>query len=509
MNNLYQILENTVQAHSDQTALTFEHTRISYALLKESVDRLACGLKKLGLGPNDRVALLLPNVPHFVISYFALLKIGVSVVPLSFLLKHDGLSRQLMDAQVRGIIFWEGFRSTVRQAVSSLSGIDFHLVLTDKAETGEIRLQHLMEVNDPLRETALTAPDDTALIIYTAGTTGCVKGTELTHLNILSNTKACCQYLKLTPDDCAIGVIPMYHPLGQTLVMNTFFQAGARIILLPRFNAAELIEMIASEKPTVFIGVPNMYRALLDQPTLIDADLSSLRYCLSSGDAMPPDILTAFEKACGLPILEGYELTEASPVVSFNKLVRERRAGSIGFPLPGIEMKIVDESGNEVKYGEVGEIIVQGPNVMKGYWNQPAETQKALRDGWLFTGDMAMLKEDGFGYIVVRKQHVIIKGGFHVYPNEIEKILLEHHAIQEAVVVGVPDPIHGEEIHASVVVKDGERVDQEELMTFCDGLMITYKCPKRIHFVVSLPKGPTGKVDRDEVRQTIVAHKPK
>jgi len=509
VHNVYQLLEQAAQSHSEQVALTFDNQHISYAFVKESVDRLACGLKKLGLEPNDRVALLLPNVPHFVISYFALLKIGVSVVPLSFLLKHDGLSRQIKDAQVRGIIYWEGFRSTVHQAVSSLSGIDFHFVLTEKAETGEIRLQHLMEVNEPLEETVQITPDDTALIIYTAGTTGFVKGTELTHSNTLSNTEACCQFLKLTPDDCAIGVIPMYHPLGQTLVMSTFFQAGARIVLLPRFDTAELIEIIASEKPTAFIGVPNMYRALLDQPTLKDANLSSLRYCLSSGDAMPPEILSAFEKVCGIPILEGYELTEASPMVSFNSLVRERRAGSIGFSLPGIEVKIVDESGNEVKYGEVGEIIVQGPNVMKGYWNQPVATEKALRDGWLRTGDLAILKEDGFCYVVVRKQHVIIKGGFYVYPNEIEKALLEYPAIREAVVVGVPDPIHGEEIHASVVVKDGERVDQEELISYCDGLMITYKCPRRIHFVVSLPRGPTGKVDRDEVRQTIIAHKPK
>ena len=503
MSNLYGILERTAANHPDNRALIFNDQQVSYEKLKEVTDRLASALKRMGLGVGDRMALMLPNVPHFTMSYFALLKIGVTIIPVSILYKSEEIHHQLEDSEVKGIIFWEGFRQSVRKAVQGLERCERLIVLGKKIKSGEHNLTGLMAQNEPLEEAADVASDDTALIVYTAGTTGQPRGAELTHGNISSNIDACCQFLNIGPEDGIVGVIPMYHLLGQTLVMGTAFNVGARVILLPKFDPSVVLQSIETEKATYFVGVPSMYRQILRVENDETYDVRSLKHCLSSGDKMTQETMDAFEEKFKVSILEGYGLSEASPVVSFNTPSRVRKAGSIGLPLPGIEMKIVDETGTEVRPGEIGEIIVQGPNVMKGYLNRPEATKEALKDGWLHTGDLARLDESGFGFVVARQKNVIVKGGFNVYPQEVEKFLYGHPKVKEAVVVGIPDALHGEEIHACIVLRNGERATQEEMIAYVKERMAAYKCPKVIHFLPSLPMGPTGRIQRDEIRSIL------
>jgi len=506
VNNLYQVLGNAFEKHPEQTALVFGARQISFKDLKMAADRLAGGLQNKGFQKGDRVALMLPNVPHFSICYFALLKLGAVIVPISIFYKAEEIHHQLEDSEVKGIIYWEGFRQPVRQAVHDLEGCEHLIVLGDKVEAGEVRLNYLMETHEPLEEVVEVESDTTALVIYTAGTPGRTRGAELTHVNILSNIQACVNFLSISSDDGVVGVLPLYHMLGQTVVMNCFLSAGARIVLVPKFDAKNILEIIAKEKPTYFVGVPSMYREILKLED-VEEDTSSLKFCLSSGDALRQETMEAFEERFKVPILEGYGLTEASPMISFNNTTHERKAGSIGLPLPGVDMRIVDESDAEIRSGQIGEIVVQGPNIMKGYLNRPEATKEAIRDGWFRTGDFARLNDSGFGFIVVRKKNVIVKSGFNVYPREVEKFLHGHPKVKEAVVVGVPDNIKGEEIHASIILKESEQATPEEIIEYIKERMAAYKCPKFIHFVDSFPIGPTGRVMRDKVKGMLIPSK--
>lgn len=502
VNNIYHVLEYASKQYPNQVAIMYQDHRISYQELKEAVDRLANGLTSLELSPGDRIALMLPNIPHFIISYFALLKIGVTVVPVSIFFKSEEIHHQLEDSEVKGIIFWEGFRSSVVEAVHDLDTCEKLIVLGEKAVPEEIRLAFLMETKEPLEETAAVDVDDTALIGYTAGISGRPKGAELTHGNILSNINTCSGFLKLDAEDSVIAVVPLYHPIGIILTMGAFFNVGGRIVLIPKFNSEIVLKAIESDKSTYFVGVPSMYQDFL-KVEANTVDISSLKFCLSSGDALKEETIEAFESKFKVPILEGYGSTEAT-MVSFNSPARERKPGSIGLPLPGIEMKIISESGSEVRTGQVGEIIVQGPNVMKGYLNRPEATKEVMRNGWLYTGDLALLHENGYGYIVGRRKDVIVKSGFSVYPREVERFLFGHPKVKEVVVVGLPDSRQGEEIHACIVLKEGEEATPEEIIEYIKERIAAYKCPRIIHFSSDLPRGPTGRVMRNKVRQTLM-----
>jgi long-chain acyl-CoA synthetase len=501
---VYTLLENSANAYADQEALIFQDKRITYAQLKNAADRLAQGLISTGLKPGDRIAVMLPNIPHFPICYYASMKLALTIVPISICYKQAEIQHQVEDSEAKAIIYWGGFRNRVLKAVEGLDHCRRLLVVGNKEAPGEVRVNYLIEKNEPLSETFPVESGDTALVVYTAGTTGRPKGAELTHQNILANTESCLQFLQIDQNDSVVAVMPLYHPLGHTLCMATFLRAGGRIILLPKFNAGQLLELIANKKPSYLVAVPSMIREILKEKGGPDSSLASLKFVLSSGDALRPKTLENFEKLFKVPILEGYGLTEASPMVSFNSPKRERKAGSVGLPLPGVEMRIVDDEGEEVKPGEVGEIIVQGPNVMKGYLNRIEATKEVLRDGWLYTGDLAVLHENGFGFIVVRKKNVIVKSGFNVYPREVEKHLNLHPKVKEAVVVGVPDPLHGEEIHATVVLRSGETATEQEIIEYAKEHMATYKCPRIVHFMETLPKGPTGRVLRDDIKASLV-----
>jgi long-chain acyl-CoA synthetase len=483
--------------------LIFKDQNISYQTLKNASDRLASGLKKKGLNPGDRIAIMLPNVPHFCISFFALLQIGVTIVPISIFCKAEEIHHQLEDSEVKGIVYWEGFRESVHQAAQGLEQCNLLMVLSDHTTPGETRLNYLIEIHDPLQDIEDVDKDNTAMIVYTAGTSGYPKGAELTHHNLLFDIDACVSFLNLESEDSVAGVLPLYHPLGQSLVMGSFFRVGGKVVLIPKFNPEIVLHTIEEQNISYFVGVPSMFRELLkvEEKKL---NLGSLKYCLSSGDALKPETVTSFEERFKIPILEGYGLTEASPMVSFNSPTRERRPGSIGLPLRGIEMNIVDEQSKEVKPGQVGEILVKGPNVMKGYLNRPEATKEVLKDGWLHTGDFAELHENGLAFIVARKKNVIIKSGFNVYPREVEKFLAGHPKVSETVVIGIPDSLLGEEIIAGVILRENETAKQDEIIEYMKERLAAYKCPKEIHFFDTFPRGSTGRILRDKVKDMIL-----
>jgi long-chain acyl-CoA synthetase len=352
---------------------------------------------------------------------------------------------------------------------------------------------------DPVREVEDRDDDDTAVILYTSGTTGKPKGAELTHGNLRQNVERCLGLFTPGPGDVILGALPLFHSFGQTCGLNTAVRAGACLSLIPRFDPAKALEILQRDHCTVFQGVPTMYGALLNHPDRESYDTSKLRLCASGGAALPVELLKGFEEAFGCKILEGYGLSETSPVASFNHPDMERKPGSIGTPIEGVEMKVVDDDGKEVPQGEVGEIVIKGHNVMKGYWGRDDATAEAIKDGWFHSGDMAKVDEDGYFFIVDRKKDLIIRGGYNVYPREIEEVLYEHPAVREAAVIGMPHDEMGEEVGAAVALKEGESVSEDELQKFVKDQVAAYKYPRKVWFVDELPKGPTGKILKREI----------
>jgi long-chain acyl-CoA synthetase len=342
-------------------------------------------------------------------------------------------------------------------------------------------------------------PDDTAVILYTSGTTGTPKGAELTHANLKRNAEISRALFDLGSDAVTLGALPLFHSFGQTCGLNATIAAGGTLTLIPRFDPGKALEIIQRDKVNVFEGVPTMYGAMLHHPERDKFDVSAIELCSSGGSAMPVEVLKGFEEAFGCKVLEGYGLSETSPVASFNHRDRERKPGSIGTPVEGVEMKVVDDDGNEVPQGEVGEIVIRGHNVMKGYWNRADATAETIVDGWLHTGDMAKVDEDGYFFIVDRKKDMIIRGGYNVYPREIEEVLYEHPDVREVAVVGVPHDDLGEEVGAAVALKEGAEASEDDLRSYVKEQVAAYKYPRRIWFVDELPKGPTGKILKREV----------
>jgi len=499
MLNLYKLLENCLERTPENLAVIFGEHRVSYRRLIEASERLAGGLAMLGIGRGDRVALMLPNVPQFPISFFAILKLGAAVVPVNVMFKEAEVRYILEDSEAKAIIAWGSFEKEVLKAVEGLQTCSRVIFLAEKVPPGTVNFTRLLLQSPSLKETVATGENDTALILYTAGVTGRPKGAELTHTNTYSNATSCRQLLQVVSEDRVLGALPLFHAFATTLVMNTAFAAGATVVLLPRFDPQAFIEAVALEKVTIIPGVPTLFRAVLDAavPTV---DFSSVRLCLSGGAPLPKELLEEFEERFGLAIFEGYGLSEASPVVSFNPIDHSRKPGSIGIPIPGLAMRIVDEEGHEVRPNQVGEIVVQGPNVMKGYLNRPEATKEVLRNGWLHTGDLGRMDEEGYFYIVDRKKDVIIKGGFAVYPREVEEVLHGHPQVEEAAVIGVPDTVQGEEVKAFVVLKPDSSVRPGELIAYCKERMAVYKTPKYVQFLPSLPKSATGKVLKTKLR---------
>ena len=489
--NLASILTDTASRDPGAVALKLDDAELSYGVLDDGSARIAALLKDKGLQEGDRVGIMLPNVPYFAVVYYGVLRAGGVVVPMNVLLKGREVGFYLSDPGAKLLFAWHDFGEAAGKGADEAG-----------AEIVEVKpgeFEQLLASVEPDTEIADRAGDDTAVILYTSGTTGQPKGAELTHDNLRRNVEIARGLFDTGAEDVVFGGLPLFHSFGQTCALNATIAGGGTLTLLPRFDPGKALEIIQRDRVTIFEGVPTMYGALLNHPDRGDYDTSCLRVCASGGAAMPGEVLRGFEDAFDCKVLEGYGLSETSPVASFNHPDRERKVGSIGTPIDGVEMKVVDEDGNEVTQGDVGEIVIKGHNVMKGYWNRPDATEESIKDGWFATGDMAKVDEDGYFFIVDRKKDMIIRGGYNVYPREVEEVLYEHPKVREAAVIGLPHDELGEEVGAAVALKEGEEIDPEELKAYVKDEVANYKYPRRIWLVDDLPKGPTGKILKREI----------
>jgi long-chain acyl-CoA synthetase len=490
--NLASLLTESAGRTPGAPAIRLGELELSYGELDERSARLATLLREKGLEPGDRVGVMLPNVPEFPVAYYGVLRAGCVVVPMNVLLKRREIAFYLEDSGAKLLLAWHGFLEEARDgaddAGAELIGVEPASFAASLAEL------------EPIPGLVETAEDDTAVILYTSGTTGKPKGAELTHLNLFRNADVSSRTTsEITQGDVVLGALPLFHSFGQTVSMNASLKVGACLTLVPRFDPGEALTTMQRDGVTHFYGVPTMYGALLHHPERESFDTSTLRICITGGASMPVEVLRGFEDAFGAKVMEGYGLSETSPVACSNHPDKERKAGSIGTPIEGVEMRIVDEDDNPVAQGEVGEIVIRGHNIMKSYWQRPDATAEAMRGGWFHSGDMARTDEDGYFYIVDRKKDLIIRGGYNVYPREVEEVLYEHPKIREAAVVGVPHDEWGEEIGAAVVLHEGEELAPEEVGAYVKERIAAYKYPRVVWFLDELPKGPTGKILKREI----------
>lgn len=500
MLNLATLLEQSAGRDPDKTAVILDEYRLRYAELNGAANKLANALASLGIRRGDNVALMLPNTPHFPIGYYAILKTGATVVPLNVLFKQGEIQYHLEDSDSAALIVWEGFLPEALPGFQKVANCRQLIVVPAPGSStplpdGALSLNQILAEQDPNFASVPTMPDDTAVILYTSGTTGRPKGAELSHANMVLNALVCAErLLGISKDDILLATLPLFHSFGQTCVMNVAIYLGATITMLARFEPVKAADIIRRDRVTLFAGVPTMYFYLLNHPESAGFDLSSLRRCLSGGSAMPVEVLHAFNQKHNVSILEGYGLSETSPVASFNHLDQVTKAGSVGTPIWGVDMALVDADGKPVPTGELGEIVIRGHNVMKGYYKRPDATAEVIQNGWFHSGDLARQDADGYFFIVDRVKDMIIRGGFNVYPREVEELLYTHPAIAEAAVIGLPDPALGEEIRAVVAFKPGQSASETELIDYCRERLAAYKYPRSITILPTLPKTATGKI---------------
>lgn len=519
MLNLSTLLEDSARRHPDRDAVVLGTSRLDYATLDARANQVAGLLASRGIRPGDRVALSCPNLPAFPIVYYGILKAGAVVVPLNILLKGREVAYHLADSGAKAYVCFEG-TPELPMGLEGAAGFadapdcEHFFVIgaapgTPSSIEGVETLEHAVADQPTSFETVVTQATDTAVILYTSGTTGRPKGAELSHSNLVLNAMTCHQVFgnQATTPDVHLVTLPLFHSFGSTVQMNAGFSVGATLVLLPRFDAKQAVALLQQENVTFFAGVPTMYWGLLGALTdEVDIELiaRNLRVAASGGASLPVEIITQFRERFGVQILEGYGLSETSPLATFSDRARDPRPGSIGVPVWGIELKLVDKDwgtleGNGPK--TVGEIAIRGHNVMKGYLGKPQATAEAMRDGWFRTGDLAWRDDDGFYYIVDRAKDMIIRGGFNVYPREIEEVLMTHPEVSMAAVVGVPHDTHGEEVKAFVIPAPGATLDAEALLAWGRERMAAYKYPRFVELVDTLPMTSTGKIlKRDLVK---------
>ncbi|WP_235401603.1 long-chain-fatty-acid--CoA ligase [Rubrobacter aplysinae] len=505
--SLTDLLNEALQEHSDKTAVTFYGRQISFQGLGQMVEGLAGALHERGVQKGDRVAVMLPNCPQYIVSFFATVRLGATVTQLNPMYVEREIEHILWDSGAKKVIVYADMYPRVK-AVQSETGVD-EVIVVDLQGSAEIQEEDSL-FDDYLKSASGAAPgveidpeEDLAALQYTGGTTGLSKGAMLTHRNLMANVS---QTLDLFIDDQSafsnnekiVGVLPYFHIFGLTCVMMFGIRQGLNQLLVPRFEAREMAELVKREEPVMFAAVPTMYTGLAALEDLADYGFDRIRTYNSGGSALPVELARSFERKTGKTLYEGYGLSEASPVTHFNPpFLGDNREGSIGVPIPSTDSKIVDsETGErEMPVGEPGELVVKGPQVMKGYWGMPEETENTLRDGWLYTGDVARMDEEGYFYIVDRKKDMILASGYNVYPREIEEVLFEHPGVSEAVAVGVPDEYRGESVKA-FVVRHGGSATEEEILEFCKERLAPYKVPKSVEFREELPKSTVGKLLR-------------
>jgi long-chain acyl-CoA synthetase len=501
--NLGQMLAQTAAQTPDKTAIIFHDQRTSYRDFDERANQVANGLIQLGVQPGDRVALYIHNLPIFMEAYYGILKAGASVVPLNVLYKAGEVEYILQDSGAKAILTFTLFAPVALAAATNAPELRHVIVAAPEEMPGATLWRNAFGDAATSAPAVFVQDEDVAVICYTSGTTGRPKGAMLTHRNLISNLNQCSaiESISTRPDDIVWLALPLFHIYAMNVAMNLAVKNGATLDLVERFDLTGSLEELQKNHCTVLYGAPPMFVGWAQVPTLKDYDLSSVRYIASGAAALPVRIMELFEGLAGVPISEGYGLTEASPVVTSNAAGPVTKPGTVGPAIPGCEVKIVDESGNEVARGELGEVICRGPNIMKGYWKQPQATAEALRDGWLHTGDLGTMDNDGYISIADRIKDMIIVSGFNVYPREVEETLFKHPAVADAAVVQYPDPYQGESVMAYVVLKQGESATEQDIIDFCRSQIAVFKCPHKVVFRETLPKNNTGKVLRRELRE--------
>jgi long-chain acyl-CoA synthetase len=496
------ILAESAARHPDRTAVVLGDLRLTYAQLWGHALQYAAVLREKGVGPGDKVAMLLPNTPHFPLTYFGTLALGAVAVPVHALLKAEEIQYVLEDSGAKALVcaaplLGEGAKGAELAGIPVLAVMDGGDATLERIDTAALSAT-------PVEAMVAREPDDTAVILYTSGTTGTPKGAEITHLNVTMNVLASATYsFDITQEDVVLGCLPLFHTFGQTCCMNTAFFVGASVVMLPRFDGAQALELLEKEKCTIFMGVPTMYVGLLEAAKTSE-HRPTLKSALSGGAALPVPVLEKFSEVFGTEVLEGYGLTETSPVATFNQVGFPPKPGTVGKAIWGVEVEVakaeLDDRIELLPTGELGEIVVRGHNVFKGYLNKPDATKAAIVDGWFRTGDLGTKDEDGYVSIVDRKKDMVIRGGYNIYPREVEEALLRHPAVGQVAVIGLPDPQYGEEVCAVVVLDPaGGEVTEQELSAWSKTKLAAYKYPRRVIFTDAFPLGPSGKVLKREL----------
>ena len=502
MNNLAGVLRKSAAEYPHLPAVDFQGQKTTYIELETAANKIAHALRGMGVEKGDRVALYCINSPYFVASYFGILKAGGTVVTVNLLLHYSEVEYILEDSGAKAIIFYDGFAANISAIRGNLPGLKELIVVgkTDLVKAGSYAEIMQSASSEPV-EIDVDPEEDVAAILYTSGTTGNPKGAMLTHRNLLSNSSSVSHTLGIGHDEILLAVLPMFHSFAMTCCLITPIRQGARIVAVPRFDPALVAETIEASGSTIFFGVPSMYILLLHLPDEKIGSFKTLKYGLSGGAAMPEEVMAQFERKYGIPIYEGDGPTECSPVTTVNPIGGRRKPGSIGLPIRDVELKIVDLKGEELPDNTIGEIVVRGPNVMKGYFKLPEETEESFFGEWFRTGDMGMKDEDGYFYIVDRITDMIIVNGINVYPRHIEEVIYRHPAVAEAAVIGVPHRRSGEAVKAFIVLRDGAQAAASDIRKFCLQSLGNFEVPRYVEFVESLPKSPTGKVLKRELRR--------
>ena len=514
--NLVSCVRQQAVEQPEKIAYHFMGKDTSYGEFEHTVGRFAQGLQDLGVQKGDHVAFLLGNTPHYLIALYATLRLGATAIPVNPIYTPDEISYILRNGDVKAVIALDALLPLVEIGVQAFPEVVTFVVcettadvaekiaaLSEAAKAKTHLFSHIVASAAGSLEPVDIAQDDTAIILYTSGTTGNPKGAMLTHGNVYSNARDVSTYLGYRADDRIIATLPVFHVFALTVVVNAPLISGATVLLTPRFSPSEIFTLAREQQATVFAGVPTMYNFLYLLPEGKPEDFSTIRLAISGGASLPVALLHNFEKKFNVRVSEGYGLSEASPVTCFNPLDRERKAGSIGTSINNVENRVVDVNGIDVPVGEVGELVVRGPNVMKGYYKMPEETAMAIRDGWLYTGDLAKVDDEGYFYIVDRKKDMIIVGGYNVYPREVEEVLFAHDNIVEAAVVGYPDPNFGEAVHAYIVLKEVAATTTDDILAYCAKHMVKYKVPKVVEILDELPKNTTGKILRRTLKEKV------
>lgn len=489
--NLFESLQKSAEKFPNHNAITFKNKNVTYSVLLSQVECVASKLIHDGIKKGDRVALILGNCPEFVTAYYGILRAGGVVVPVNPNFTKDEISFILSNSQAKAVIANSTIDTIIEILKVELKQIEMlYYVESNKAE---LSWGQLLDKNSDDNEYPLIIEEDLAVILYTSGTTGKPKGAMLSHRNLVSNAQSIVELVEFNKNDRILAVLPMFHVFCLSICINAPVMCGANIVIVQRFSPREVINTIFYEQVTLFAGVPTMYNFLLQLEEYSAEYFASIRACFSGGASMPVELLQRFEEKYKTIILEGFGLSETAPVTAFNPLKGEKKLGSVGINIPGVLNKVVDKNGFEVPRGEIGELIVKGPNVMIGYLGMAEETAKVIKNDWFYTGDLAKMDNDGYIYIVDRIKDMIIVGGYNVYPREVEEVIYQHPAIVEAAVIGITDQDYGQMVKAFVVVND-ESITMDDILYFCKDKLAKYKLPKQIEFMNELPKNSTGKI---------------